>query len=315
MNFLRLLETFRTPFLDAFFLALTKLGEETVFLIVALVLIWCIDKKYGFYILYCGLIGQALNQFMKISFRVERPWIANPDFNPVASAIKEAKGFSFPSGHTQIATTTYGGLALLYRKKKWLMTFFVCLVALVAFSRMYLGVHYPSDVLVSLVINTVLISVVFYFVNRITIDRLSRFMRISAFLLILVLFVFSCVMSIGKTDNEFYADTVDFAAKTFGAVAAFCISWYIDDRYINYSTAAVWHFQIVKVLVGAAIIILIKEGAKPFFVSIGLPVFLSHILRYFLIVFFAGTVWPYLFEKILKKYPSLSKKSRNTIAK
>ena len=115
-------------------------------------------------------------------------------------------------------------------------------------------------------------------------------------------------MSIGKTDNEFYADTVDFAAKTFGAVAAFCISWYIDEKYINYSTTAIWYFQILKVLIGTGIIILIKEGAKPLFVLMGLPIFLSHIFRYFLIVFFAGTIWPYLFEKTLKKYTSLSKK-------
>lgn len=181
MNFLRMLESIRTPFFDAFFLAITKLGEETVFLIVALILIWCVDKKYGFYILYCGLVGQALNQFMKISFKVERAWVANPDFKPVTAAIRDAKGFSFPSGHTQIATTTYGGLALVYRKRKWLMTLFACLVVLVAFSRMYLGVHYLSDVLASLVINGVLISVIYYFMNRITLDKLAHFMRVSAF--------------------------------------------------------------------------------------------------------------------------------------
>ncbi len=308
MDFLRLLETLRTPFFDNFFLLITRLGEETVFLIVALILIWCVDKKYGFYILYCGLMGQALNQFMKISFRVERPWVANPDFNPVRAAIHEAKGFSFPSGHTQIATTTYGGLALVYRNKKIMSFVFALLVLLVAFSRMYLGVHYPSDVFVSLVVNFALITVLYYFVKSFTFEKLSRFLRWSALALILVLFVFSYVSAWGKTDNEFYADTIDFASKTLGATLAFCISWYMDDKYINYSTKAVWYFQIFKVILGAGVIMIIKEGAKPLFVSMGLPVFLSHITRYFLIVFFAGTLWPYLFEKIMKKYPSLSKK-------
>ncbi len=301
MNFLRFLEGIRTPFFDTFFSLITHLGEETFFLIVALVLIWCVNKKYGFYILYCGLVGQAISQFLKLGFKVERPWVAYPDFKPVESAVEEAKGFSFPSGHTQIATTTYGGLALLYRRKKWLCALFSLVCLLIAFSRMYLGVHYPSDVAVSLLINLVLIVVIFYYGKKYSSDTLSLWMRIFGVLLIAVLFLYSYLETRNSLDNTFFSDSVDFAAKILGATIAFSISWHIDEKYIKFETSGPWHIQIFKILFGTVILLAIKEGLKILFSVLGLPTSFAHVLRYFAVVFFAGTVWPLCFMKILNK--------------
>ncbi len=301
MKFLELLAEIRTPFFNTFFSLITHLGEETVFLVVAIALIWCVNKKYGFYILYCGLIGQSLNQFLKLEFRVERPWIANPDFSPVESAIKEARGFSFPSGHTQIATNTYGGLALLYRKNKVLCLFFSALVILIGFSRMYLGVHYPTDVIVSFAISITVSLLIFYIGKKRSEHNFSPLMRWLGIVLILALFIYSFIETHGKTDNVFYADSIDFAAKMLGATLGFALSWWLDDRYINFDTRASWYIQIFKVVVGAAILIAVKEGVKVLFVQIGLPSPLSHILRYFFVVVFAGTLWPLCFTKLVKK--------------
>ena len=301
MEFLQFLEKNRTPFWDKFFSVVTYLGWETIFLVVALVLIWCINKRYGFFILYCGLIGQASSQWLKLLFRVERPWIAYPDFKPVASAIEEAGGFSFPSGHTQIATTTYGGMALVYRKKKWLSALLVVCVLLVAFSRMYLGVHYPSDVIFSLLFNTVLV-IVFYLVGKkYASDSLSHLLRIIGILLMGSLFVFALIKNITLTDSSVYSDSLDFSSKMFGATLAFALSWYIDDKYIHFETKAPFVIQIVKIIFGTLILLVIKEGLKPLFAIIGLNSSIAHIIRYFFVVFFAGTIWPYFFMNIVKK--------------
>ncbi len=301
MEFLQFLEKNRTPFWDKFFSIVTYLGWETVFLVVALVLIWCINKKYGFFILYCGLIGQASSQWLKLLFRVERPWVAYPNFKPVASAIEEAGGFSFPSGHTQIATTTYGGIALVYRKKKWLSAFLVICVLLVAFSRMYLGVHYPSDVIFSLIFNTVLI-IAFYLVGKkYASDNLSRILRAVGIALMGSLFAFSLIKSFSAGELQVYSDTLDFSSKMFGATLAFALSWYLDDKYIRFETKAPLAIQIVKIVFGTLILLAIKEGLKALFGAMGIIPAIAHIIRYFFVVFFAGTIWPYFFMNIVKK--------------
>lgn len=148
MGFLRFLEGIRNPVFDFFFSIITYLGGEIVFMAVAMILFWCVSKKEGYYILTVGFIGTIINQFLKITFRIARPWVLDPEFKPVESAIEEATGYSFPSGHTQNSVGTFGGIALAF-KKRWVRITCIILAVLVPFSRMYLGVHTPLDVFVS----------------------------------------------------------------------------------------------------------------------------------------------------------------------
>ena len=98
----------------------------------------------------------VLNQFLKILCRVPRPWVKDPNFTIVESAREAASGYSFPSGHTQVAVGLYGGVARV-TGKTWLRIAMIVLALLVGLSRMYLGVHTPADVLVSVGIAAVLI--------------------------------------------------------------------------------------------------------------------------------------------------------------
>ena len=61
MEFLYLLEELRTPFLDAVVSLLTHLGGETVFLIAALTVFWCVDKRQGYYLMSVGFMGTLVN--------------------------------------------------------------------------------------------------------------------------------------------------------------------------------------------------------------------------------------------------------------
>ena len=96
MEFLHFLEGFRTPFGDFFFSTVTHLGEETFFILIGLIFFWCINKKEGYYLLSVGLIGTILNQFLKLIFRIPRPWVRDESLTIVESARGEATGFSFP---------------------------------------------------------------------------------------------------------------------------------------------------------------------------------------------------------------------------
>ena len=113
MDFLRLLEGIRLPALDSFFGAVTYLGDEVAFMVLAFVLFWCVDKRTGYYAFLVGLFGTVANQFLKIACRIPRPWVLDPDFTIVERARAAATGYSFPSGHTQNAVGTFGAAAEL----------------------------------------------------------------------------------------------------------------------------------------------------------------------------------------------------------
>ena len=111
MSFLYLLESIRNPFLDGGVQLFTHLGSEMLFIVVGIFMLWCMDKKQGYFILLTGFFGVYFNQFLKITCRIPRPWVLDPQFTIVESARAEATGYSFPSGHTQTAVGLFGGLA------------------------------------------------------------------------------------------------------------------------------------------------------------------------------------------------------------
>ena len=116
MGFLRFLESIRTPILDRFFSVITEIGGETTLLVLGFLFFWCIDKKQGYFTLLCGLFGTVINQGLKLMCKVPRPWVIDKNFTIVESAREAATGYSFPSGHTQNVTGTFGSLAVGQRK-------------------------------------------------------------------------------------------------------------------------------------------------------------------------------------------------------
>ena len=156
MEFLYFLEGLRNPFLDAVMQLITRIGEETAFMAVAVFFLWCVDKYKGYYLLMVGFLGTQINQLLKVSFRIERPWVLDPEFTVVQSAVPEATGYSFPSGHTQSAVGTFGGVARCV-KRRWIRIACIAVCLLVPLSRMYLGVHTLADTITSVVIALVLV--------------------------------------------------------------------------------------------------------------------------------------------------------------
>ena len=160
MSLLYALEQLRMPWLTTILSWMTYFGGLYGFMVLSIVVFWCIDKRCGYFMLSLGFVGTVINQFLKIIFRVPRPWIIDPKFEPVESAIADAGGFSFPSGHTQNVFATFGGI-FAWTKKAWLKILCVVMIVLVAFSRMYLGVHTPLDVGVSCGIGILLLVVLY----------------------------------------------------------------------------------------------------------------------------------------------------------
>ena len=144
-------------FLDKFFLSITIFGEFWLPSVICALVYWCIDFRAGVYLLGLESINIFLTHFLKMVACVYRPWVLNNNLHPSELAIPYAKGYSCPSGHTAMSSSVVGGVAYLIRKHKLLCALLICLILLIGFSRLWLGVHTPQDVLFGLSIGLVLI--------------------------------------------------------------------------------------------------------------------------------------------------------------
>ena len=153
IEYLLFLQNFRNSINDALtpFMEMISLFAVTYLIIVPAFIYWCVDKRKGLYTLASYNVCVAVNAVVKLTACVYRPWIRDSRILPAGDAITTATGYSFPSGHPTTATPIYGGLAVgAWKKMRWVSVLCIICVALTAFSRNYLGVHTPQDVLVGL---------------------------------------------------------------------------------------------------------------------------------------------------------------------
>lgn len=301
MDILYALEKIRTPFWNGVMSAVTQLGGEVIFIVAAVVVFWCVRKWEGYYLMTVAFCGTVLNQFLKLICRVPRPWVRDPNFTIVESARAEATGYSFSSGHTQNAIGLFGGMAR-WGGRRWVRLGLTTLALVIAFSRMYLGVHTPADVGVSLVLAAALVLGLYPLMRRA--QEKPRYMGyvLAAMLVVsgaFVVFVETCGFP-ADMDAENLASGIGNAWKMLGAVAGMTLAWLLDRRYIHFETQAVWWVQVIKVAVGMALLLAIKSGLKAPLLALLGHEGLAGGVRYFLLVLVAGAVWPLVFRPMSK---------------
>ncbi|MBR6523241.1 MAG: phosphatase PAP2 family protein [Clostridia bacterium] len=142
-DFLLSLQQFSTPLLDNVFLAISALTGELSYIIILGIVYWCIDKDRAYYIGTFLFLSFSVNTFFKNLFHIPRPYTYS-DVRQID--VNTGYGYSFPSGHAQLSTTFAGMFSAVFRKK-WMYIAGIILVILTGFSRMYLGVHTPADIL------------------------------------------------------------------------------------------------------------------------------------------------------------------------
>lgn len=294
MEFLRFLETIRVPGLNELMLAVTQLGDETAFLVVALIVFWCVDKRKGYYILSVGFIGTLANQFMKLWFRIPRPWVLDEDFTILEQAREGASGYSFPSGHTQSAVGTFGAIAYT-AKNKVLRIICIAIAVLVPFSRMYIGVHTPLDVLTAAAIAVLLIVAL----RPVVFGKNGTYIPVLLGIMTVLALAYLCFVELypfpADIDQHNLASGIKNAYTLLGALLGMLVVYTVDERWIHFQTKAVWWAQAAKIVGGLMLVLLIKSGTKDLLNSL-MGEQIGRAARYFLMVIAAGILWPLTFR-------------------
>jgi len=141
LNFIIMIQQIDTPLLDSFFRAITSLGDELFYLLLFPFLLWCVDFYLGIRVGIIFLLSVYVNTGVKEIFQQPRPFDILPEIQKA-----HASGYGFPSGHAQSSLVVWGSIAYC-KKQTWIRSLSVLLILLIGFSRIYLGVHFPTDIL------------------------------------------------------------------------------------------------------------------------------------------------------------------------
>ncbi len=300
MKVLYFFESIRNPVLDVIMSLVTRLGEETFFIALAILIFWCVDKKQGYFLIVIGFLGTIINQFLKVLFRVPRPWVKDANFTIVESAREAATGYSFPSGHTQSAVGSFGAVART-TKKSYIRIICLSIVILVPISRMYLGVHTLLDVGVSFLIASALVLGLYPLIklNEKKPFIMPVILGVTA-TLALGAYIFIKVYPFpADADMENITHGAESIIKLFGASLGVLVSYFVEKKYVNFETKGHIVTQIVKTVLGLLILVAIKSLTKtPLNFIFGVDI--GNAVRYFIIIIFAVLVWPLTFKWIEK---------------
>lgn len=216
INILKFFQSIRNPILNALFLILTISTETPVIVILIAIMYWCINKKYGQKLLFTLIPNIVINTGIKEFVKAPRP-IGTAGLESLR--VSTATGYSFPSGHTQTATTFWTSLIIIF-KKKWIYILGSVMILGVGVSRLYLGVHWPIDVIAGWIFG-ILFTVIFAKIFDI-VDENKNYK-----LLLLVLIPFIIFIFIVKSESYI---------KMFGLLVGFVLGYIIEDSFIKFKT-------------------------------------------------------------------------------
>ncbi len=277
-----------------------------LFMVYAAITYWCFNKSDGATILLGYTSTYQLNQIIKNTACVYRPWIRDSRLHVAKLAQKSATGYSFPSGHTITAGTLYGGFAVIHKNKKWFVALMSFLILLTAFSRNWLGAHTMADVLVAIIeaaFMIIVMNIIKLFLYKHP-DKDTIFMIagiISAVLIILFLQFKKYPMDY-DAEGKLLVDPYYMLSDCYTALGMFTgslIGWWLERHFVKFSTEVSAKEKWLRSIIGAALFGVLYLGLS--FILSKLDKNLSHLIKFFLLFFVIMYVYPLIFKLFSNK--------------
>lgn len=277
-----------TPFFDKVLEFITILGEQTILILLLLIIYFIISKREGQIIAFSVFTTLLLNNTIKICAQRVRPF-NHPNRTFDASRMQTATGYSFPSGHTQNAAATYTAIGLSF-KKSWLWIVVIILITLIGFSRIGLGVHYPSDVIVGAALG-----IGSAFLGRYLFEKTEKCFKkqtllygITALLFLPFVFIF---LNKFIGNHEKFKDFFTSYAFFLGYLAAVIL----ERKYVNFDCNSSLKIRLIRAAIALVIVIGIQFGLK----SLLPDTIIFATIRYFLLAFITLGIYPLVAKKWL----------------
>ena len=244
-------------FLTEFLQKMTFLGELNTVLVLMAVIYWAVSKELGTYLLMGWSGNRLVNGVLKVTVCAYRPWIRDPRIVPYGNSMTTATGYSFPSGHTMNAATVYGGVTVRKDMPAALRVTMAIVVVLVAFSRNFLGVHTPQDVLVGALAGMLVMWLVWKMMRWLEEhpgkDMLVVLIGIALAAAVAVYAAVKHYPADYDANGKLLVDGAKMANDTFKGVGwciAFLVGWILERRYVDFSTDVPVPQKLTRIAVG-----------------------------------------------------------------
>lgn len=232
-----------SPTLDLPFKALTFIGGEGFFLLLLPLVYWCLDRVYGVRLAILFLLSGYINVATKAVADQPRPF----EYDDRVRQLAGAQGGGFPSGHTQNTIVIWGYLASVYQKR-WFWIITLLLMVLVPLSRVYLGVHFPSDLLGGYVIGVMFLLLFIALEPKVERWLLEKGMNWQLGLAV----IGPLILMLGFLTEQ---------GVTVGAILmGMGIGFVLERRWIGFTSGGVWQKRVLRFLLGVIILLALWEG-------------------------------------------------------
>lgn len=241
----------QNQFLDFIAIILTFLGNEEFYFLVIPFIYWCISKKIGFRLFYIFMLSVYVNSWLKVQFAVERPIGTEGVHSLFLSSAEVGSHYpydSFPSGHAQGSTTLWGYLAAVIRTRTFTV-FAIILILLISVSRLYAGLHWPTDIVIG-----ILIGICFVWIGVILQDKISRLPQKYKWVLILTV----PLLLIGLFPEE---EGMKYAGILLGA----SVGYFSENRFVRMKIDKKKWRKLSAFIFGIAVTFALQEGLKVIF--------------------------------------------------
>ena len=271
-----------SPTLDLPFKILTSLGDKEFFLLLMPLVYWCINRRAGAGLFILLLVSACLNETTKLLADQPRPFNYDPR---VIKMVHEDSG-GFPSGHTQSAVVVWGYLACRFNKKAlWVFAGFLILA--IPLSRIYLGAHFPTDLLGGYTVGALVLCIFLlldsplgaWFIKKGILYQLGASMGLPVLLMLFI-----------PSGNDDMLTAV-------GGLLGVATGLVLERRWVRFNSDGRWWKRVMRYFVGIAVLVGVWLGLRIAFDQLE-PADLYRVIRYALVGLWGGLGAPWLFVKL-----------------